>query len=162
MSESNREFRHSAQSRANSARVSEREAERRRARVMPAVEASAEKPHAYGRWLIVLFLLSLPLVNPWVRGDGVGYYAYARSLVIDHNLQFEKDWRAANPSFQLARVDSNGNILADQYTRTGHLDNHFSVGPAMLWAPVLIVVDGAVRVADHFGAHIRADGYSLP
>jgi hypothetical protein len=130
--------------------------------VIPADEPRAEKPHAYGRWLIVLFLLSLPLVNPWVRGDGVGYYAYARSLVIDHNLQFEKDWRAANPSFQLARVDSNGNILADQYTRTGHLDNHFSVGPAMLWAPVLIVVDGAVRVADHFGAHIRADGYSLP
>jgi len=26
--------------------------------------------------LALLFLLSLPLVNPWVRGDGVGYYAY--------------------------------------------------------------------------------------
>jgi hypothetical protein len=142
--------------------TSEQHTAPRRERVMQAVAPSAERPHAYGRWLIVLFLLSLPLVNPWVRGDGVGYYAYARSMVIDHNLRFEKDWLAANPSFQLARVDSNGNILADQYTRTGHLDNHFSVGPAMLWAPVLIVVHGVVRVADHFGAHIRADGYSLP
>ena len=32
-------------------------------------------------WLTALFLMSLPFVNPWVRGDGVGYYAYARSLL---------------------------------------------------------------------------------
>ena len=31
-------------------------------------------------WL--LFLLSLPLANPYVHGDGVGYYAYAQSLVV--------------------------------------------------------------------------------
>jgi hypothetical protein len=130
--------------------------------VRQASEAAGEKRHACGRWLIVLFLLSLPLVNPWVRGDGVGYYAYARAMVIDHNLQFESDWRAANSSFQLSRLDSNGNILADQYTRTGHIENHFTVGPAMLWAPVLIVLHAAVRVVDHFGAHIRADGYSRP
>ncbi|MGC1188520.1 MAG: hypothetical protein WA871_14120 [Candidatus Acidiferrales bacterium] len=122
----------------------------------------AGKPHAYGWWLVVLFVLSLPLINPWVRGDGVGYYAYARSLVIDHNLRFEKDWRAANPSFQMARMDSSGNILPDQYTRTGHIGNHFSVGPAILWGPVLIVVHGTVLAFDHFGGHISADGYSRP
>lgn len=127
-----------------------------------ATKTSSDKPHAYGRWLLVLFLLSLPLINPWVRGDGVGYYAYVRSVVIDHNLQFEKDWLAANPSFQISRLDSHGNILADQYTRTGHLDNHFSVGPAILWVPALIVVHGSVLAVDHLGAHVNADGYSRP
>lgn len=31
----------------------------------------------YERFLFLLFLLILPLMNPWVRGAGVGYYAYA-------------------------------------------------------------------------------------
>src|ERR1700726_554607 len=56
--------------------------------------------------LLLLFLVSLPLVNPWVRGDGVGYYAYIRSMLIDHNFRFEKDWLAANPSFAQGRVVS--------------------------------------------------------
>src|ERR1700720_4726365 len=62
--------------------------------------------------LIALCILSLPLVNPWVRGDGVGYYAYVRSLLIDHNFRFEKDWLAANPSFAQGRVVS-GHVQPD-------------------------------------------------
>ena len=62
--------------------------------------------------LSILFLLSLPLVNPYVHGDGVGYYAYAQSLVIDHDLNFEDDWRAATPGFLQDRIDSAGNLLA--------------------------------------------------
>ncbi len=53
---------------------------------------SAHRLRRPGFWLFTIFLLSLPLVNPWVRGDGVGYYAYARALLIDHNLNFEKDY----------------------------------------------------------------------
>ena len=48
---------------------------------------------------LFLFLLTLPLSNPWVRGDGVGYYAYLRSALIDHDLRFENDYLAANQSF---------------------------------------------------------------
>jgi Dolichyl-phosphate-mannose-protein mannosyltransferase len=112
--------------------------------------------------LLVIFLISLPLVNPWVRGDGVGYYAYVRALLIDHNLNFEKDWQAANSSFTLGRLDASGHLLADQYTLTGHVENHFSIGPAILWAPFLAVVHGSVLVADRWGAKIPADGFSRP
>jgi hypothetical protein len=121
-----------------------------------------QKLGRYQRILIILFLLSLPLVNPWVRGDGIGYYAYARALALDHNLQFEKDWRHANPSFRSSRVDPDGRIRADQYTSTGHLDNHFTIGPALIWMPFLVAVHAAVLVANYFGAHIAADGYSWP
>ena len=48
------------------------------------------------------------------------------------------------------------------YTKTGYVENHFSVGPAILWAPVMLAVHGTVLLADHFGAHIAADGYSRP
>src|SRR5580700_2737749 len=96
----------------------------------PVARRSARR--GVGWILLVVFLFSLPLVNPWVRGDGVGYYAYVRSLLIDHNLNFEKDWLEANPSFMLARVGATGHLRADQYTPTGHVENHFSVGPAIL------------------------------
>lgn len=116
----------------------------------------------YEKILLLLFVVSLPLVNPWVRGDGVGYYAYARSLVVGHNLRFEQDWLHANPSFRNGRVDQKGHILAHEYTGTGHLNNHFTIGPALIWIPFLEVVHGLVIGANHFGAGIPADGYSWP
>ena len=115
-----------------------------------------------GRLLVLLFVLTLPLVNPWVRGDGVGYYAFARALLLQHDLRFEQDWLAANPTFRMGRVDAAGNIYPEQYTTTGHLNNHFSIGPALLWMPFLAVAHMAVIVADSVGARIPADGLSRP
>jgi hypothetical protein len=112
--------------------------------------------------LVLLFILSLPLVNPWVRGDGVGYYAFARALLIEHRLDFTKDWQRANASFRMSRIGADGQPLAKQYTRTGHLDNHFSIGPALLWSPFLIIAHAGVILCDRFGAQIPADGFSKP
>ncbi len=112
--------------------------------------------------LIILFLCSLPLVNPWVRGDGVGYYAYLRSALIDHDLHFEDDYLAANRSFVIAKTDGQDHILPTLYTKTGYVENHFAVGPAILWAPAVVVVHGIVLLADKWGGHVAADGYSHP
>ncbi len=112
--------------------------------------------------LFFLFLLTLPLVNPWVRGDGVGYYAYLRSTLIGHDLRFENDYLVANESFLISHVDAQGRLLPSMYTKTGYVENHFTVGPAILWAPVLLAVHGSVLLADHLGAHVAADGYSRP
>ena len=130
------------------------------ARTLP--QTRVEMRSRYVTYLIVLFFLSLSLVNPWVRGDGVGYYAYIRSLLIDHDLHFDKDWLAANTTFAEGRVDASGRLRADQYSPTGYVKNHFSIGPSVLWAPFLIVIHGLVLVADRLGAHIPADGYSRP
>ncbi len=112
--------------------------------------------------LFALFLLSLPFVNPWVRGDGVGYYAYLRSALIDHDLNFENDYLAANESFVMSRKGEDGKLLPSEYTKTGYVENHFSVGPAMLWTPAIIVVHGGVVLANRLGARIPANGYSRP
>ena len=66
----------------------------------------------FEKFLILIFVLTLPLSNPWVRGDGVGYYAYARAMLIEHRLDFRKDWLAANTSFRMGRVDSDGQYIA--------------------------------------------------
>ena len=112
--------------------------------------------------MLGLFLLTLPLVNPWVRGDGVGYYAYARALLIQHNLRFENDWLAGNTTFRMGRGDEQGRIQPVEYTPTGYLDNHFTIGPAILWAPFLIAAHLAVLGSHELGGHIAADGFSWP
>src|SRR5580765_4102098 len=91
------------------------------------------QPRILERCLLVLFLLSLPLMNPWIRGVGVGYYAYARAPLIEHSLDFTHDYQSANESFRGARLDDSGRPKSEYLTVTGHLDNHFTVGPALLW-----------------------------
>ena len=120
------------------------------------------RPRALDCALLAVFLLSLPLVNPWVRGDGVGYYAYARAPLIEHSLDFAHDYQAANESFREGRLDESGQPKATFRTTTGHLDNHFTVGPALLWLPFLVVAHAGVLVAREFGSSVAADGFSAP
>jgi hypothetical protein len=112
--------------------------------------------------LTALFVATLPLVNPLVHGDGVGYYAYLRAPLIQHNLRFEEDWRHANLGFVESRMNSDNQLHPDQYTSTGYVDNLFTIGPAILWTPFFLLAHATVLVADWFGAHIPADGFSLP
>ncbi|HKV63393.1 MAG TPA: glycosyltransferase family 39 protein [Candidatus Acidoferrum sp.] len=114
------------------------------------------------RLLLLLWILSLPFLNPWVRGDGVGYYAFARAPLIEHNLDFTEDYRHANESFRGQRIDENGQPRSLFRTRTGHLENHFTVGPAILWAPLLLVTHVGVLLARALGSSVAADGFSTP
>jgi hypothetical protein len=132
----------------------------------PAEETRAKKKIfgriSYGSALVILWVLSLSLVNPWVHGDGVGYFAYVHSILIDHDLQFENEWQAGNESFVTGRVAPNGEILPSQYTETHHLDNHFSVGPAILWAPFFAATHLVITTLNRLGMHLNADGFSRP
>jgi hypothetical protein len=114
------------------------------------------------RRLVLLFIFSLALLNPWVRGDGVGYYAYVRAPLIDHNLNFEPDYISANTSFREARLDEFGRPKSMFRTPTGHLENHFTVGPAILWSPFLVLTHGGVLLARALGFQVAADGFSAP
>lgn len=114
------------------------------------------------RILLLLFLVSLPFLNPWVRGDGVGYYAFARAPLIEHNLDFTEDYRHANRSFRGPRLDERGQPRPEFRTSTGHLDNHFSVGPAILWTPFLLLAHAGVVLARALGSSVAADGFSAP
>jgi len=114
------------------------------------------------RLLVLLFLFSLPFLNPWVRGDGVGYYAFARAPLIEHSLDFTRDYQHANDSFREARLDENGQPKSYFRTPTGHLDNHFTVGPAILWTPFLLLTHAGVLLAHALGSSVAPDGFSAP
>ena len=57
---------------------------------------------------------------------------------------------------------SGNQLHADQYTSTGYIGNLFTIGPAILWTPFFLLAHVTVLVADRFGGHIPADGFSLP
>jgi hypothetical protein len=124
------------------------------------------EPHiqsrTFERTLAILFVLTFPLVNPWVRGDGVGYYAFARAPLIEHNLDFLHDYQYSNSSFREGRLDESGHPFSIFRTATGHLDNHFTVGPAILWAPFLVLAHLFVLAARALGSNVAADGFSAP
>ena len=116
----------------------------------------------FPRILLVLFLISLPLINPIVHGDGVGYYAYARAPLIQHNLHFEEDWRHANLNFAQSRTGPDGQLLPQEYTETGYVSNLFSIGPAILWFPFLFLAHLLVLFLNFLGVSVAANGFSLP
>ena len=136
----------------------------------------------FERALFILFILTLPFVHRSVFSDGKGYYAYLRSPLIDHNLRFASDWndppvkllqecRACpvsakqywnHPANTLLFVNLNGHIYANPITKTGHLPNFYTVGPAMLWFPFVGVAHLAVLAADRLGFSVPADGHSWP
>jgi hypothetical protein len=120
------------------------------------------KSYKYEKFLTILFVLTIPLSNPWVRGDGVGYYAYARALLIEHRLDFQKDWAHGNESFAMGRVDASGHVLPGEYTSTGHIANLWSIGSSLLWLPFLLLTHAGVLLCDRLGAHVAADGFSTP
>jgi len=114
----------------------------------------------YQKALFLLFVLSLPFLDPFVAGDGVGFYAYVRSPLIDHNFSFSSDWE--NPKKELQELFLVDHFVENPITKTGHLPNYYPVGPAMLWSPFLIVSHLAVLASIRMGAHIPADGHSWP
>ncbi|MDP9339913.1 MAG: hypothetical protein M3P45_13715, partial [Acidobacteriota bacterium] len=124
--------------------------------------AATRREFPYNKLLLAFFLASLPVVNPTVHGDGVGYYAYARAPLIQHDLRFEEDWRRANTRFSSGRVQPDDQLAPSQYTPTGYVDNHFTIGPAILWAPFLMVAHLSVVIWNTLGGKIPADGFSGP
>lgn len=106
--------------------------------------------------LVVIFLLTLPLVNPYVRGDGNGYYAYVRSAVIDGDLQFDNEYRRADPVF---RINLDCELSP---TVTGHRPNQWGVGSSLLWTPFFLTAHMVVKGVNAVGLTIPADGYSRP
>jgi hypothetical protein len=114
----------------------------------------------YEKALFLLFVLSLPFLKAYVAGDGVGFYAYVRSPLIDHNFSFSSDWE--NPKKELQMLFLVDHFVENPITKTGHLPNYYPVGPAILWSPFLIISHLAVLASIHLGGHIPADGHSWP
>src|SRR5207244_603669 len=76
--------------------------------------------------LLAIAFLDRGLLQPLrVDGDGVGYYAYVRSWLIDRDIDFTNEYRDFDPRRQ----------WLEKKTAIGRVENPFSIGPAVLWIP---------------------------
>lgn len=101
------------------------------------------------------FLVLLLLVNPYVRGDGNGYYAWLTSPIIDGDVDFGNQYLRADPMFRAGFVDEAGQPTERMRTATGKVENQWSVGPALLWLPAFAVAHAGALMG--LGA---PDGYA--
>jgi len=85
-----------------------------------------------GGAIALLFLAAT--FKPVVEQDGVNYYAYLHSIVIDHDLDFSDEYRAA----EAAHV-SVTDVLVGTRMSTGLLANFQPVGSALLALPFYLV-----------------------
>ena len=113
--------------------------------------------------LAIAMLGTLPLVNPYLRGEGNGTYAYVRSLVLDGDLRFDNEYRRGDPSFvsqSFRKADAQP--WPPMEMPGGYLRNQWSVGPSLLWLPSFLQAHAAVKAVRLLGGEEAADGYSLP
>lgn len=115
------------------------------------------------RRLIGLLLLTLPLLNPHLRGEGNGHYAWIASLAVDGDLDLENQYRRGDPDFVASTFRrADGQLWPTMETPTGRARNQFSVGPALLWAPAFLETHALATLANDLGIRAAADGYSQP
>jgi len=93
-----------------------------------------------------------------VLGDALAHYVQLRSMVFDRDLQFRNEYLRMYGVEEGSALDEA--IAIEHGTPTGHLRNYMPVGPALLWAPLFLLVTAGVWVANLFGAGYPLDGYA--
>ena len=86
--------------------------------------------------------------EPRIEGDGLGHYAYVRSLLIDGDLDFTNEFRDYSGQSELPA----------QRTATGRVANPWPIGPAILWTPAFLMAHDAVATR----GGVPRNGYSRP
>ncbi len=86
--------------------------------------------------------------GPRVDGDGVYFWLYLRSAVIDRDFDFANDYRAY------------GNPWDYPVTKRGRRMNPATVGAALLWSPFYLAARAGVLIAARAGHAVRLDGGS--
>jgi len=95
-----------------------------------------------------------------LNGDSIQYYAYLRSLAIDHDLDFTNDYQLLyRPTADGATGSS---VWLTSKTSTGRATNLMSIGPALLWSPFFLLTYGALLLVRPFGIVGPLDGIAAP
>lgn len=89
-----------------------------------------------------------------IVGDGIYYYVYLRSAVLDGDLNFQNDYEIYQ-SFNTEDPVKKQEMLSRK-TPTGMPANLFSVGPAVLWSPLFMLTHGLLSVLGRAG-----EGYAF-
>ena len=109
------------------------------------------KPFRGWRLVVVIYLaLFIPLFRPVMSfSDPVGYYSWARSLLIDGDLNVANEFLY----YEMGKMP---------VTATGYTHNQWAAGSSLLWLPGMLAAHVSVSALEPLGIPIVADGYSWP
>src|SRR5207247_8943290 len=91
------------------------------------------RPAAWLALAGLLFVLALTF-KPVIENDGIGYFSYLHTLVVDHDLDFTNEYQAV-------RTEHVGYypLLIQSRTSTGMLADYFPVGAAIVSLPIYLI-----------------------
>lgn len=101
--------------------------------------------------LVFLGTIPLPRVdNQLIGSDGVGYYVYLRSWILDRDLDFSNEYTYFY-----------GPVATTKFPRTAtrRLPNQYAIGSALLWSPFFLAAHAMALLGQLAGFPVRADGY---
>lgn len=75
----------------------------------------------------------------WLHGDGFYYYAYARSVVLDGDLDFTNEYDHYRQVLRTERLTDGAGFDERRITPAGRLPNPWAVGMALFLAPFFLV-----------------------
>jgi hypothetical protein len=100
--------------------------------------------------LIAILFLGFVAFRPEVQAfDPMGYYSWLRSVVIDGDLDVANEYAHYDRTWM------------GRTTVTGHRDNPFAIGAAILWSPLYLLAHNLSLVGRMFGLDLSSDGYAL-
>jgi hypothetical protein len=100
----------------------------------------------------LLLLLAFLKVGNIIWGDARYYYAYTRSIVIDHDLDFSNEAYRKDFGFPNKPIVS---------IKTGKVTNPYSPGAPLLWVPGFLLGQSISFVFRVLGLPVSTDGYSI-
>jgi hypothetical protein len=91
-----------------------------------------------------------------VFGDATHHFVQLRSAVFDHDFDFKNDYLRI---YGLKQYEPETDWIFSDLTPTGHVRNYMPIGPAILWAPLYLLVAGIQVALSHLGLAARPDGF---
>ncbi|MFB3763675.1 MAG: hypothetical protein ACE14P_00335 [Methanotrichaceae archaeon] len=118
-------------------------------------------------FLTALFTIRFMVVGYGVGGDGIGYYAYLPSLIIDHDLDFENQYLSSpwiNSSNKFMDKSAAVSLMGDRLSKLtpeGYVSNPYPIGSAVLWLPFFILSLILTSFLNLLGFNFPMNGYSV-
>ncbi len=91
-----------------------------------------------------------------VVGDAVHFYVYLRSVVFDGDVRFQNEYARL---YNVQPTSGSGFEWVFTPLPTGHVRNLMPIGPAIVWAPLYLLVTLVVAALGLVGVDYPLDGY---
>lgn len=108
-----------------------------------------------GAYLTAMIVLAKP-DGRVVFGDATHHFVQLRSLVYDRDLHFQNEYIRI---YRLRGDEPGTEWIFKDLTTTGRVRNYMPIGPALLWAPLYLVLSALQLVASWAGLARPPDGY---